>query len=200
MKDIQMKIANSRQLNNEECKLVVRNLIKLMSTIVVEYGEDLVNQKMVKNDTNDRITNWAFDCRTVEMLNSRIDSYTVELKEYAVRRVYNVAYSSLVEYILSALEFGRKEPNKYNKEVDVHLFDMAYDVKMVDWQNGNPNYYCYRDYGQKKIWIAVDKKSSLSEIERVRNLVKYLKAYVVDNKELIESGAMKNIYVEGDKF
>ena len=46
----------------------------------------------------------------------------------------------------------------------------------------------------------MDKKSSLSEIERVRNLVKYLKAYVVDNKELMESGGMKNIYVEGDKF
>jgi len=71
---------------------------------------------------------------------------------------------------------------------------------MVDWQNGNPNYYCYRDYGQKKIWIAVDKKSSLSEMERVRSLVNYLKAYIVDNKELIESCSMKNIYVEGDKF
>lgn len=52
----------------------------------------------------------------------------------------------------------------------------------------------------KIVWIAVDKKSSLSEMKRVRSLVKYLKAYVLDNKELIESGSMKNIYVEGDKF
>lgn len=197
-------------MTKEQYKIEVGERLHLMKTMVGLYGEDMFNNKMVINKALDNKTNWCWNVTRVEQLEKVVDNINLnpnltneekdEIIEYGIRRTYNQLHSKLCEYILSALEFGRKESNDYSLTRDVYIYDKGYDVKMVDWNEGNPNYYCYRDYGQNKIWIAVDKKSSLSEIERVRSLVKYLKAYVMDNKELIESGNMKNIYIEGDKF
>ena len=206
---IQQKMAYNIQLTNEECREMVEKILKTMTHIVLQHGSEIIDSKMVKVEWCEKLTYWAFDVKSIVMLEdnlAKIDKYIMSdenkevLKTYGIKRTYNCLYSELCEYILSALEFGRKEPNKKSKNKDVHIYGIPYDVKMVDWKGADTNYVCFRDYGQRKFWIAVDKKSSLANRDRVASLIKYLKAYVIENKELIESGSLRTIKIEGDKY
>ena len=127
---VQQKIANNIQLTNEECREMVEKILKTMTHIVLQHGSEIIDSKMVKVEWCEKLTYWAFDVKSIVMLEdnlAKIDKYIMSdenkdiLKTYGIKRTYNCLYSELCEYILSALEFGRKEPNKKSKNIDGYL-------------------------------------------------------------------------------
>lgn len=196
-------------MTKEQYKIEVRERLHLMKTMVGLYGEDMFNKKMVINKDLDNKTNWCWNVTRVEQLEKVVDNINLnpyltteqkdEIIEYGIRRTYNQLHSKLCEYILSALPFGKKESNDYSLTRDVYIYDKGYDVKMVDWNEGNPIYRCYRDYGQPKIWICTKSKTELSDVERVRSLINYLIEYIPSIKEEVVQGK-HNIYIKGDSY
>ena len=206
----EQKIANSFQLDQEDCKHMVKKTFNLMRYIVTTYGEELIDSKMMKEQRLDDITKWIWDVGNsiqleyqLEKLNSSTtlsEERKKEIELYAVRRVYNNAYSSICEYIIGAIsDEHKKQREQRHKTIDVYIYEVAYDIKMVDWQEGYPQYVVYRDYGQRKLWICVKSKSSLADIDELRSLINYLKKYLLENKELIIE-EQPEIKIRGDVY
>ena len=192
----EQKVANGYQLDQEDCKHMVKRTFNLMRYIVTTYGKELIDSKMMKEQRLDDITKWIWGVGNSVQLEYQLEKLKLsttlseerkkEIELYAVRRVYNNAYSSICEYIIGAIsDEHKKQREQWNKTIDVYIYGVAYDVKMVDWQEGYPRYVVYRDYGQRKFWICVKSKSSLADIDELRSLINYLKGYLLENKELI---------------
>ena len=192
----EQKVANGYQLDQEDCRHMVKKTFNLMRYIVKTYGKELIDSKMMKEQRLDYVTNWIFGVGNsvqleyeLEKLNSSTtlsEEKKKEIELYAVRRVYNNAYSVLCEYIIGAISDEHiKQKDQRHKTIDVYIYGVAYDIKMVDWQNGCPQYTVYRDYGQRKMWICVKSKSSLADIDELRSLINYLKDYLLENKDVI---------------
>ena len=206
----EQKVANGYQLDQEDCKHMVKRTFTLMKYIVTTYGKELIDSKMMKEQRLDDITKWIWKVGNSVQLETQLENLKLsttlseerkkEIELYAVRRVYNNAYSSICEYIIGAIsDEHKKQREQWNKTIDVYIYGVAYDIKMVDWQDGCPQYVVYRDYGQRKFWICVKSKSSLADIEELRSLISYLKKFLLENKQqIIEE--QKEIKIRGDVY
>ena len=204
------KVANGYQLNQEDCRYMVKKTFNLMKYIVATYGKELIDSKMMKEQWLDDITKWIWKVGNSVQLETQLENLKLSttlseekkktIEMYAVRRVYNNAYSVLCEYIIGALsDEHRKQKDQWHKTIDVYIYGVAYDIKMVDWQDGCPQYVVYRDYGQRKFWICVKSKSSLADIDELRSLISYLKEFLLENKQqIIEE--QKEIKIRGDVY
>ena len=174
----------------------------LMKMVLMVVPEEKVNAKMNSDKYLDSITNWCFKSRgeinqAIDNINMRIDLTEEEkdnIIEYGLRRVYTYNYSHLTEFLVAMVDDCDKESNPYSKTCDVLVKGFKYDIKMVDWNNGNPRYTCYRDYGQRKIWICVDKKSECATKEWVQGLLKHLK------ERLLTTAGERNIYIKRSDY
>lgn len=206
----EQKIQNNLQLNKEDCRYMAKRTFNLMKYIVITYGKELIDSKMMKEQWLDDVTKWIWGVSNsveLEYQLEKLNSSTTLSEEkkkiietYAVRRVYNNAYSVLCEYIIGALsDEHKKQKDQWHKTIDVYIYGVAYDIKMVDWQDGCPQYTVYRDYGQRKMWICVKSKSSLANIDELNSLIAYLKDYLVENRTIIEE-ERKEIKIRGDVY
>lgn len=204
------KIEKGYQLDQEDCKHMVKKTFNLMRYIVENYDKELIDSKMIKDQRLDDVTKWIWKVGNPAQLEIQLKNLNLsktlseerkkEIELYAVRRVYNKAYSSICEYIIGAIsDEHKKEREQWNTTVDVYIYGVAYDIKMVDWEDGYPQYTVYRNYGQRKFWICVKSKSSLADFDELRSLINYLKGYLLENKEVIIE-EKPEIKIRGDVY
>lgn len=75
-------------------------------------------------------TNGIYKIRTYQELERYLETVPDELKNFAIHRWIDFRVSSDCEYLLTSLGF-RKEPDIYNKQVDVWLDTIPFDVKVT---------------------------------------------------------------------
>ena len=205
-----MYIKGSQMTNREQSRIKMINRCYVLNEILKISGKDIINQRMVKDNTLDERTKSMMKIKNVNNLKYEIDGIIKNpslhndekniMLEYGLKRAYNFVLSKMCEYMLSCLKFIEKEQDEYSKTADISIFGIPYDVKLVDWNNGNPNYYCYRDYGQRKIWIAYNTKCDLANPNRLKSLMDYAQSYLMENKDSIINGKIRNIYINGSDY
>ena len=192
----------TKEQKNDYYKEQVKMRFNIMKDVLMVLSEDKVNTKMQKDSYLDSITNWCFKGRyeiqqAIDNINMRVDLTSEEkdnIIEYGLRRVYTYNYSHITEFLVAIVDNCDKEVDLYSKTCDVVVNGYKYDVKMVDWNNGNPNYHCYRDYGQRKIWVCVDTKSECATKEWVQSLLKHLK------ERMLTVEGQKNVYIKRSEY
>ena len=194
----------------EQSRIRMINKLYVLNEIIKLTCEEFICERMVRSKELDNLTKNVMKIKNVDTLKYEMDGignnpfHTLQEQNqmllYGYRRAYNFVLSKMCEHMLACLDFIEKENNEYNKVSDIKIFGIQYDVKLVDWNNGNPNYYCYRDYNQRKIWINYKSKTDLANPQNVKNLMDYVNQYLIDNKDNIITGRIKNIYIEGDKY
>lgn len=124
-------------------------------------------------------TKWLFNEKNIDVIVKRINEYSPQLKEYAVKRVFSINMSEMLEYIF-AYTLNCEKCNKYDKKGDIKVNDIKYDVKCVsvNWSGK-----LYRNHNSKYIYIKYFSKLDFIDISKIKKLIELIEVqnYNSDN-------------------
>lgn len=147
--------------------------LNLMIELTQKYPSINIDDKYSRDTNKDKLTNWTFKNKTLEYFVDKIESIdNIKLKEYAIKRLYNIKMSEAMEYLIVLSTTNSYKCSPYDKLGDVVIESIKYDVKCIstDWSGT-----LYRNYNSKYIYITYKSKYDFINIDKLKEMSSNIK-------------------------